>query len=438
VRRIRLEFVLALAVLGLAVGAAGAGAQTTPHASLSHNMVFFSTQLTPVQEAQAMRETILRGFNHRVQFVPATDDRTFEDRVIAEVTTGRGSIDVLGALHGSYVSLRERNALRNLNDVRRQLRNAGIPNDFLALGRLGGRNQLYIPWMQATYIMVANRRVLPLVPRGADYRRLTYAQLLTWARNIRERFGVGRLGFPAGDQGLWHRFLQGYLVPAFSGGNVTKWNSAGAVAGWQWLKNVWRFVHPQSLTYGFMQDPLLSGEVLLAWDHVARLKNALVQRPQDFVAFPAPAGPRGRAYMPVLSGLAIPRSASNPAAGKQLIRYLLGLSAQARTLSTVGFFPVRKGRLSKRLGPGLLREASAVQRTLNARDRLPSLLPIGLGGEGGNFNRIYRDTFTRIVIRGEAIRPTLRAAGEQLQAIFQRTGAPCWRPDPNRKPCRVG
>ena len=142
--------------------------------------------------------------------------------------------------------------------------------------------------------------------------------------------------------------------------------------------------------------------------------------------------------MPVLAGLAIPRSAPNPASGKALIRYLLGISAQARTLSAVGFFPVVSGRLSRRLGPGLLKEASAVKRTLNARDRLPSLLPIGLGAEGGNFNRIYRDTFTRIVVRNEDVRTVLNAQAAALQAIFDRTGAACWRPDRTMKPCRVG
>lgn len=307
------------------------------------------------------------------------------------------------------------------------------------LGRLGTRNQQYIPWMQATYVLVANTRVLPQLPRGADRNRLTYGQFLQWARNIRQRFGVGRVGFPVSDTGLFHRFLQGYFVPSFTGRNVTRWNSAGAVAGWSWLKQLWPFVHPQSLTYGFMQDPLLSGEVLLAWEHVARTRNALLQRPQDFVVMPAPRGPRGRAYMPVLAGLAIPRNAPNPAAGKALIRHMLSVSTQAQTLGAVGFYPVITARLSQRLGPGLLKQATAVRRTQNARDALPSLLPIGLGTEGGNFNTIYRNTFRRIVINNENIRTVLRDEGAKLQAIFTRTGAPCWAPDPpSRGACRVG
>jgi multiple sugar transport system substrate-binding protein len=436
----RVHHILA-ALAALAVAAvAAASATAKPEAGKSHEMVFFSTQLTPVAEAEQVRSVILRNFRaHRAQFVPAASERIFEDRIIAEQQAGRGTIDVLGALHGSYLTLQGRNALAPLNDVARQLARAGIPRSFMTLGKLGTRTQYYIPWMQATYVLIANTRALPLLPRGADRNRLTYGQFLQWARNIRQRFGVGRVGFPVSNMGLFHRFLQGYFVPSFTGRNVTRWNSADAVAGWRYLKQLWPFVHPQSQTYGFMQDPLLNGEVMLAWEHVARTRNALLTRPQDFVVMPAPRGPKGRAYMPVLAGLAVPRNAPSPAAGKALIRHMLSVSTQAQTLGSVGFYPVIGGRLSQRLGSGLLKQASAVKRTQNARDALPSLLPIGLGAEGGNFNDIYRNTFRRIVLNNENIQTVLREEGAKLQAIFERTGAPCWAPDPrSRGACRVG
>ena len=44
----------------------------------------------------------------------------------------------------------------------------------------------------------------------------------------------------------------------------------------------------------FMQQPLLSGDVWIGFDHVARVLDALRQKPGEFVAFPAPSGPRGR------------------------------------------------------------------------------------------------------------------------------------------------
>ena len=438
-RRIRFLPLLAAALVTVTAVAVAAAAPEKRERRTSHEVVFFSTQLAQVAEAEAVRNTLLRGFPHRVDFIPATSDRAFEDRVMSEVRTRRGRVDLIGALHGSFISLQEQNALIGLNDVARQLRRARIGKNYLTLGKLGTRTQYYIPWMQATYIMVANRQVLPLLPRGANRNRLTYPQLLQWAANIRRRYGVGRLGFPVSDNGLFHRFLQGHFVPAFTGRNVTRWRSRQAVAGWTYLRNLWRNVHPQSLTYAFMQDPLLNREVLLAWDHVARVKTALEQRPNDFVAFPVPRGPGGRAYMPVLAGLAIPRSAPNRASAKALIRHMLSLSTQARTLSAVGFFPVRAGRLSRRLPSGLLKEASAVNRTLNARDALPSLLPVGLGGDSGNFNNIYRAAFTRIVLRNENIQRVLNETGSQLQAIFDRNNARCWAPDPtSRRTCRVG
>jgi multiple sugar transport system substrate-binding protein len=187
-----------------------------------------------------------------------------------------------------------------------------------------------------------------------------------------------------------------------------------------------------------MQDPLLSEEVLLAWEHVARLRNALITRPDTFSVMPAPIGPKGLAYMPVLAGLAIPRSAPNPNGAKALIRHLLSVSTQAKTLSTVGFYPVVSGRLSKRLPPGLLNQSNAVKIMQSSPKGLPALLPIGLGAEGGNFNTIFRNTFTRIVINKETMSTVLNDEGAKLQAIMDKTGAPCWKPDPpSTGPCKV-
>ena len=108
-------------------------------------------------------------------------------------------------------------------------------------------------------------------------------------------------------------------------------------------------------------------------------------------------------------------------------------------LSLLGFFPVVGGRLSKRLSPGLLAEAEAVRKQQKAPDAVQALLPIGLGAEGANFNKIYRDTFIRIVRNGENIPGVLREQGDLLQAVFDKSRAPCWAPDPpsGKAPCRV-
>jgi multiple sugar transport system substrate-binding protein len=321
--------------------------------------------------------------------------------------------------------------------VARQVRN--LPPALVRHGKLGTSNQWYIPHSQATYVMVANRDVLKYMPKGANIDALTYGQVFAWAKAIRRGTGQNRFGLPASDAGLFHRFLQGFLVPSFTGGFVTAYRSPDAVRAWTYMKQLWQYTHAQSLTYSFMQDPLLSGEVLLGWDHVARLKTALDQRSDDLVAFPVPKGPKARAYMPVLVGMAIPRNAPNPAGAKALMRHMLNISAQAQILSLTGFFPVVPGRLSKQISPGLRAEANAVRKQQKAKDAVQALLPIGIGAEGGNFNKVYRDTFTRIVRNNENIQTVLNEQAAILQEIFTKTGAPCWAPDPSsgRNPCRV-
>ncbi len=143
--------------------------------------------------------------------------------------------------------------------------------------------------------------------------------------------------------------------------------------------------------------------------------------------------------MPVIVGLGIPKNAPNPAGAKALARHMLTIGAQAQILSITGFFPAASGRLSKQISPGLLAEAAAVRKQQKAKDAVQALLPIGIGAEGGNFSKIYRDTFTRIVRNNEKIQTVLKEQGDLLQEIFTKTGAPCWAPDPpsGKAPCRV-
>jgi multiple sugar transport system substrate-binding protein len=442
VRRIRLipktvtGFAAVLAVIAAAsLGGAGAASGGKRDAG---NVVFLSNQLAQVSEISAMRDTILKGFNGNVDYVtpPVGQGQVWFNRIQAEAQAGKGTVSLLGGLHGDYLTVQQ--YLTDLTPVAKQLTKAGIPKDLMALGKLGTKKQYYIPWMQATYIMVANKQALQYLPKGAKINALTYAQLRQWAKNMKDKTGQARFGMPAGSNGLINRFLQGYLLPSFSGGVVTTFKSQGAINGWLYMQSLWKYTHPQSLTYNFMQDPLLSGEVWVAWDHVARLTNALKLRGKDFVAFPAPRGPKGRGYMPVLAGLAIPKTAPNAAGAKQLIKFMESTGVQARTLGSVGFFPVVGSRLSARMGAGLLSMSAAVSRTQRSKDALKSLLPIGLGAESGNFSKIYVDTFTRIVVKGENPRAVVNDEAQQLQAIMDKTGAPCWAPDPPSKgPCKV-
>ncbi|NDL57688.1 extracellular solute-binding protein [Phytoactinopolyspora mesophila] len=400
------------------------------------SVVLYSTQFNPVEEADAIRRDVLASFTGDAEFVGASGDGEFIDRVSAEAQAGRGEIGLLGALHGTYVDLQDQGLLTDLSDLVDEMADLGIPDDVLELGRLGTDQQWYIPWVQASYVVAADKQALEYLPDGADVESLTYDEYLQWAANTAEGTGAPRFGFPAGEEGLMHRFLQGYLLPSFTGGVV---RTFGDNAAWEYLAELWEYVHPQSLTYEFMEDPLLSGEVLVAWDHVARLKNALDSRPDDFVVVPVPSGPAGRAHMPVVAGLAVPESSPDPDAAKDLIRHLLSVDSQLATLSAVAFYPVVETGDAGDLEPGIQLAADAVESQANADDALLVLLPLGLGEQGGTFNDIYRSAFERVAVSGEDPSDAVGTEAARLEDMMENTGAPCWSPDePSDGPCPVG
>ena len=408
-------------------GLTGAQAQET---------IFYSTQLRPIEEASKVRDVLLKGAPGKVTYV-VDEPPAFAVRMKAETQAGKRTINVVGALHGElqpHVSA----DLQPIDDVVAKVADRGIPTNLMELGKLGTGQQQYIPWMQATYVMVANKQALPYLPAGADVNALTYAQLQQWAKAIVDKTGQRRLGFPAGPTGLLPRFFQGYFYPSFTGGVVSTFKSADAEAGWNAMKELWAVSNPNSTNYNFMQEALMAGEVWIAWDHIARVKDALTTQPDQFVAFPAPAGPKGRGYMPVVAGLAIPKDAPNRAGAVAVIEHMTKPETQLMTAAEVGFFPVVKADLPPNLAPGIKLLAGAVAATQGSKDALVSLLPVGLGAKGGEFNKVYNDTFQRIVLRNEPVKAVLESQAKVLETLMKDTGAPCWAPDkPSQGACPV-
>src|SRR5262252_9359384 len=415
-----------LLLLGSAILAAGL--LSARHAR-SETVVFLSTQLRPIEEAQKVRNVILKDFPHQVDYV-TEQPQQLPVRIKAEQQGGMHTIDAIGALHGELRPLASLDALTPLDDLAGRLKDRGIPERLMTLGKFGTEHQLYIPWMQASYIMVANKQALPYLPTGADINALSYDQLAAWAGAVKEKTGKRLLGFPAGPQGLMHRFFEGFLYPSYTGGIVVPFRSEAAEAMWAQFASLWKSVNPNSTNYNFMQQPLLSGEVWIGFDHIARALDALRQKPEEFIAFPAPAGPKGRGYMAVLAGLAVMKGAPDMSGAMALIDHLTQPKTQIATARTVGFFPVVKTELPADLGAGLKMGAAAIAQTQSAKDALPALPPIGLGRRGREFDEVFMNTFQRVVLRGDKPRPVLDREAETLQRLMNETGALCWQPDP--------
>jgi len=402
----------------------------------AQELVFLSTQLRPIDEAQKVREVILKGAPKTAYVVD--EPSPFTVRMRAEQQAGKRTVSLVGALHGELQPLVPMDALDPIDDVAAKLAGRGIPAGLMQLGRFGTDRQYYVPWMQATYVMVVNRKALPFLPAGASVDALTYRQLADWGKAIAEKTGQRRIGFPAGPKGLFARFLQGNLYPSYTASMVTEFRSAEAETMWTDFKAVWATVNPNASSYDFMQEPLMAGEVWVAWDHIARVKDALQAAPGDYLVVAPPAGPKGRAYMPVIAGLAIAKGAPDRAGAVALIDHLTKPETQVITATEVGFFPVVNATLPANLSPGVKLLAEGIAKTQGAPDALVALLPVGLGDKGGEFNKVFFDTFQRIVLRNEPVRATLDAQADIMRGLMTLTNAPCWAPDkPSTGACPV-
>ncbi len=418
---------VALAAL-LATSTLAATAQTT----------IVSTQLRPIEEAEKMRNVILKGAPDAVNFVPE-DPNTYLTRMKAELAAAQGKVHVTMALDGELGPVNSLGGLQDLDDIATKL---GASRQFsaaaLSLGKLGSDKQRFIPLMTNTFQMVANKQALKHLPAGADINALTYPQLKAWAKSMKEATGEAKLGFPAGPRGLMHRFFQGSLYPSYTGGVVRTYANADAAAMWADFKDLWQYVNPRSTAYGFMEEPLKTGEVWVAFDHTARLLPALTEKAADFVTFPAPAGAKGRGFMPVIVGIAIPKNTPDRAAAERAIDHLTKPATQALMLREVGFFPVVKADLAA-LSPGVQLAADGMNKVFGAKDGKASLLPSGLGAKNGEFNKVFIDTFSRIVLRNEDIKTVLAEQGKAMDQLMKDAAAPCWAPDTGSgsAPCPV-
>src|SRR5690349_14870530 len=137
--------ILKLAAVALLAASASA-VQAAP-------ILFWSSQGTPAEEQQRIRDNVLKPFGE-VDFLPQ-DPGPYVTRIQAEAKAGSGTIGLIGGLDGDFASFPD--ALVNLGDLANSLASLKVNQNYLALGKLGGSEQKYIPWMQATYIMAANK-----------------------------------------------------------------------------------------------------------------------------------------------------------------------------------------------------------------------------------------------------------------------------------------
>jgi multiple sugar transport system substrate-binding protein len=95
-RRISAWLIFSLCTAGLLTAIADAAP--------TERLIFLSTQLRPIEEAQKMRNLILKDFPREVDYI-TEQPQQFPVRIEAQEEGGTHTIDVVGALHGELQPL---------------------------------------------------------------------------------------------------------------------------------------------------------------------------------------------------------------------------------------------------------------------------------------------------------------------------------------------
>lgn len=415
----KFHMILAVAVLMVFVLIAPVYAKVT----------FGSTQMTPVAEREFLLNQ-LSAFSKSSGISIELLNFEYPDllsRLEAEHKTGKITINLVADLQSNLYIMASEGLFEDLKNVT-------IPGrTFIKTFEqysYQGNQKVFIPWIQATYVMAINKKAFDYLPSGLKKedvmngtQKWTYDALLAWSKNLMEKTKAPQLGFPLGPKSLWHRFLHGCIYPSYTGAQASKFDSGEALTMWTYLKNLFKYVHPACTTWDNMDQPLLRNEVMIAWDHTARVKQAVVERPNDFVIAPVPRGPKGRGYLVVLTGLSIPKGAPNMDESIKVIDFLTSPKTQVAILENVGFFPVIQ-EASAAMPEGALKILTqGVVTQSSAADSIVCIAP-GLGAYGGEFNEIYRSAFDRIVFKNEATSKVLTELSQRLKKIFTQAGVP--------------
>ena len=430
-----------LLTLGAGVAAAPVlsacgGVSTTGTSTEAGSITLMSNQFSPVEEKQRF-EQILKSkvAGGKVAF-NQVETGIFSSTLQTQVDAGKVQVSVVGALHGDLAPHAQR--LTDLDDVVGSLSDRGFESELTDLAKLGGTTTKYVPWMQASYVLAVHKKALEWLPSGADVQKLSYDQLLAWMTAARQgNGGKAVFGIPAGVKGLYHRFFQGFLLPSFTGGQITTFRGADAAAAWEYMKDLWAQTVTASTTYDNLQEPLQRGEVLVGFDHVARLVSAPADKPDDWLMVPAPSGPKGLGYMLVLAGLGIPKGAPDAELAKQAITALTTPEVQVEVLRQNAFFPVTNAKVPGDLPGAIALADGAIQAQRDAPNAILSLPPVGLGARDGEVAQAFKNCFKEICLDGRPVQQVLDAQAKQLNAILDELKIACWQPDPAGNPCKV-
>jgi len=204
----------------------------------------------------------------------------------------------------------------------------------------------FMPIIGNIYILIANKKALPYIPKGVDINNLTWEQFADWAINMKKVNGYGRTVLSGVSL---NSFIYQFGACALSyGAGFPDINSEGAKKAWGIFEKIASsnaFV-PNIRIVGDCTDVMQTHQAWLSILNNTKACEVYALDPESFVLASMPKGSAGRGTIVGFSGMGVMKNSRNLKMALKILEHFSEPKVQIKVArETGGFFPASLGAL---------------------------------------------------------------------------------------------
>jgi multiple sugar transport system substrate-binding protein len=379
-------------------------------------VVFDSRLWSPPHEQEFVINEVLAPFgvlNDCVVNFSIIDDNTLLKRAELQKKTGNVTTDVVIAFASRFPEWVSNGYVEDLTPVVNGWTDRTFSAGINSMAVINGR-QYFVPIASDVYLLIANKKALKYLPRGADVQDLTWEQFSDWAVAMARGEGEGKVAITGVPEKSLIYQVGGMALS--HGAGFPDVSSPGAVKAWEIMVKMKDAFTPTVMTYDGLVEPMKRGEAWLTWAHVANVGEVYNSNPAQFVIGPVPKGPNGKGSIAGTQGFAIPRGAPNKELAIKLIEYMTRPDVMLKMAKGAGGWIPPVSEAINNLGNTTQDEV--IKMAIDVMDNgVLSFIPPSYtaGGNWGKIKHVYDDIARQFGETGRVDRSYLR----QMQAKIE-------------------
>jgi multiple sugar transport system substrate-binding protein len=287
-------------------------------------LVIYSDFAREVAEKEIYRNEIFEAFekehNVVIRFETLAQAEDTFNKVDSEQKAKNYTIDLLISHYGTMDDYIGAGYMENVNALEDEMDDRTFLSAFDG-STVSGGNRYFFPVNSDVYLSYANKTAFNTLPSG-----LTKEQILagnyTWEDFAAWAAAIGGNSIMMKGEPIKQLLYQVGGMALSNGGTFPALNDAGNLKAWQDILSMKANIHPESATTLDSATMMASGSVVLAFDLMTPIANAVNAAPARYEVFPGPRGTTGKAgSIAGGHGIGIVKNAPNKALAEEFIKW---------------------------------------------------------------------------------------------------------------------